>query len=111
VLSIFISLTSAYLAKKAQTSQIMGAIRDMVMPSPLGPVTPTIFRVETSLPWTNIRIDPDLKWLQNYPYRAEASWWIFAAAGRAAIFITLLTVSFQAIEAAFANPVKSLRSE
>jgi len=50
-------------------------------------------------------------WLQNYRYRAELSWWIFAAAGAGAIVITLLTVSFQAIKAAVANPVKSLRTE
>jgi putative ABC transport system permease protein len=51
------------------------------------------------------------KWLQGYEYRAELSWWIFAAVGASAILITLLTVSFQAIKAAVANPVNSLRSE
>ncbi len=50
-------------------------------------------------------------WLQNYQYRAELSWWIFAAAGAGALVITVLTVSFQAIKAAVANPVKSLRTE
>jgi putative ABC transport system permease protein len=50
-------------------------------------------------------------WLQDYQYRTEVSWWIFAAAGIVALVITLLTVSFQAIKAALANPVKSLRSE
>ncbi len=50
-------------------------------------------------------------WLQNYQYRAELSWWIFAAAGAGALLITLLTVSFQSIKAALMNPVKSLRSE
>jgi len=50
-------------------------------------------------------------WLQGYNYRAELSWWIFAAAGAGALIITILTVSFQAIKAALANPVKSLRSE
>jgi putative ABC transport system permease protein len=51
------------------------------------------------------------QWLQNYEYRTEISWWIFAAAGIGALVITLLTVSFQAIKAAIANPVKSLRTE
>jgi ABC-type antimicrobial peptide transport system permease subunit len=51
------------------------------------------------------------KWLQNYQYRSDMSWWIFAAAGTAAIVITLLTVSFQSIKAALANPTSSLRSE
>lgn len=50
-------------------------------------------------------------WLQNYQYRTELSWWIFALAGVGALLITLLTVSFQAIKAALVNPVKSLRSE
>jgi hypothetical protein len=50
-------------------------------------------------------------WLQNYPYRTEVSGWIFAATGIGAMVITLLTVSFQAIKAAIANPVKSLRTE
>ena len=50
-------------------------------------------------------------WLQDYQYRTELSWWIFAAAGAAAIAISLLTVSFQAIKAALANPVRSLRAE
>jgi len=51
------------------------------------------------------------KWLMNYQYKTPLSWWIFAAAGFSAIAITILTVSFQAIKAALANPVKSLRSE
>ena len=50
-------------------------------------------------------------WLQNYEYRIEISWWIFLAAGISAIFIALITVSFQSIKAAVANPVKSLRTE
>jgi ABC-type antimicrobial peptide transport system permease subunit len=51
------------------------------------------------------------QWLQKYEYKTDISWWIFAAAGFGALAITLLTVSFQAIKAAIANPVKSLRSE
>jgi putative ABC transport system permease protein len=50
-------------------------------------------------------------WLQKYTYRTDISWWIFAVAGGGALLITLLTVSFQAIKAAVANPVKSLRTE
>ena len=51
------------------------------------------------------------KWLQDFAYRIDISWWMFAAAGIIAIFIAMLTVSFQAIKAAVANPVKSLRTE
>jgi predicted permease len=50
-------------------------------------------------------------WLQNYAYRIEISWWIFIVAAVLAIFIALFTISFQAIKAALANPVKSLRTE
>lgn len=50
-------------------------------------------------------------WLQDYQYRTEIHWWVFCAAGVAALIITLVTVSFQAIKAAIANPVKSLRTE
>ncbi len=50
-------------------------------------------------------------WLQNYQYRIEISWWIFIVAGLLALFIALVTISFQAIKAAIANPVKSLRTE
>ena len=51
------------------------------------------------------------KWLQNYQYRTQISWWTFASAGIAAVLIALFTISFQAVKAALANPVKSLRSE
>jgi putative ABC transport system permease protein len=50
-------------------------------------------------------------WLQDYVYRTNLAWTIFMAAGCGALFITLLTVSYQAIKAALANPVKSLRTE
>ncbi len=50
-------------------------------------------------------------WLQDYQYRTNLSWWIFIAAGSGALTITLLTVSFQSVKAALANPVKSLRTE
>ena len=51
------------------------------------------------------------KWLENFPYRIALSWWLFAGAAVMVIVVALLTISFQAIKAAIANPVKSLRSE
>ncbi|HXL55168.1 MAG TPA: FtsX-like permease family protein, partial [Chitinophagaceae bacterium] len=51
------------------------------------------------------------KWLQDFAYRANISWWVFIVAGIVALLIAMLTVSFQAIKAAIANPVKSLRTE
>jgi putative ABC transport system permease protein len=51
------------------------------------------------------------KWLQDFAYKVNLSWWIFAISGALALTIALITVSYQAIKAALANPVKSLRSE
>ena len=51
------------------------------------------------------------RWLQDFAYRIDLAWWMFALAGALAIAIALLTVSFQSIKAALVNPVKSLRSE
>ncbi len=51
------------------------------------------------------------KWLQDYAYRINISWWIFAVAVLVAMLIAFATISFQAIKAAIANPVKSLRTE
>jgi putative ABC transport system permease protein len=51
------------------------------------------------------------KWLQDFAYRISIGWWIFIAAGVIALLIALVTVSSQAIKAALANPVKSLRTE
>ncbi len=51
------------------------------------------------------------RWLQDFAYRVEVSWWVFGLAGLLAVGIALVTVSFQSIRAALVNPVKSLRSE
>ncbi|MDR6943223.1 ABC transporter permease [Mucilaginibacter pocheonensis] len=64
------------------------------------------FFIATPLSWFFM-----YKWLQDFAYRIDISWWIFALAGILALIIALATISFQAIKAAIANPVKSLRSE
>ena len=51
------------------------------------------------------------KWLQEFSYRINIQWWVFAVAGIVAVLIAILTVSFHAVKAAVANPVKSLRTE
>jgi putative ABC transport system permease protein len=51
------------------------------------------------------------KWLQDFVYRININWWIFIAAGVMALLIAMITVSFQAVKAAIANPIKSLRTE
>lgn len=50
-------------------------------------------------------------WLQDFAFRIEIQWWVFAAAGGVAVLIALLTISYQAIKAAMVNPVESLKSE
>ncbi len=62
--------------------------------------------IATPLAWWTMN-----KWLQDFAYRIDTEWWMFAVAGLAAVAIALLTVSWQAIRAAMANPVDSLRDE
>ena len=64
------------------------------------------FVIATPIAWYYMN-----SWLQDYAYRINISWWLFAAGGVAAIIIALATISFQAIKAAIANPMKSLRTE
>jgi putative ABC transport system permease protein len=64
------------------------------------------FAIASPIAWWGMN-----KWLQAFAYRVNISWWMFGSAGIAVVFIALATVSFQAIKAAIANPVKSLRSE
>jgi putative ABC transport system permease protein len=59
-----------------------------------------------ALSWVLVR-----KWLEDFAYRIDMSWWVFIVAAVLAILIALVTVSFQAVKAAVANPVNSLRSE
>ena len=51
------------------------------------------------------------RWLQDFAYRTNIGWWMFAAVGAVCLLIALATISFQAIKAAVANPVNSLRAE
>ncbi|PLK42667.1 ABC transporter permease [Emticicia sp. TH156] len=51
------------------------------------------------------------QWLENFAYKVDISWWIFAVSGAGAILIALITVGYQAVRAALTNPVKSLKSE
>lgn len=62
--------------------------------------------IATPLTWWGMNI-----WLQNFAYRITISWWMFAATGGIAVVIAMLTVSVQAVKAALANPVRSLRAE
>jgi putative ABC transport system permease protein len=61
------------------------------------------FLIAAPLAWWGMH-----KWLQNYTYRIGFEWWVFALAGLLSVMIALLTVSYQSIKAAVANPAKSL---
>lgn len=67
-----------------------------------------LFAILIAIPMAWLAMDT---WLQGFAYRIKIAWWVFAIAGLVAVLIALLTVSFQAIKAAVANPVKSLRNE
>jgi ABC-type antimicrobial peptide transport system permease subunit len=64
------------------------------------------FLISTPISWYFLD-----KWLQNFVYRTELSWWIFPLAGVVTLLIALLTVGIQTVRAALANPVRALRSE
>jgi putative ABC transport system permease protein len=62
--------------------------------------------IATPIAWYAMHI-----WLLGYSYRINIEWWVFIVAGMLSVIISLITVSYQAIKAAIANPVKSLRTE
>lgn len=64
------------------------------------------FLIAAPLAWYGMN-----KWLESYTYRIDIEWWVFLLAGLLSVIIALLTVSYQSIKAAIANPVKSLRTE
>lgn len=64
------------------------------------------FLIATPLAWVFMN-----SWLEDFAYRIDIRWWMFALAGVCALLIALLTVSFHAVKAAIVNPVKSLRAE
>ena len=64
------------------------------------------FALAVPLSWISMH-----KWLSDFAYRIDISWWMFALTGLIAVLITLITISFQSIKAAVSNPIESLRSE
>jgi putative ABC transport system permease protein len=64
------------------------------------------FVLATPLAWYAVN-----QWLQNFAYRIEISWWVFALAGVLSLLIAVITISLQAIKAAWANPVEALKNE
>lgn len=117
-LSIILSLAGVFglvaLAMKQRTKEfgirkVLGAgIADLIKLTTKDFVWPIVIATAIATPLAWYYMD---KWLQNFAYRISISWPAFAIAGLLALAIVLITVSFQAIKAAVANPVKSLRTE
>ncbi|WP_159476211.1 ABC transporter permease [Dyadobacter sp. 3J3] len=83
----------------------VGSIVSLLSKDFLKPVLAAIL-IATPIGWYSMQI-----WLQDFAYKIEMQWWVFACAGLSSLAIALFTVSFQSIKAALMNPVKSLKSE
>jgi putative ABC transport system permease protein len=118
ILTIFISCIGLFglsvLAAEKRTKEIgvrkvLGAsVRSIVTILSTEFLRLIVISLIISIPLAWIATD---KWLQNYPYRVSPGWGLFALAAILVIMIALVTISFQSIKAAIANPVKSLRTE
>jgi putative ABC transport system permease protein len=101
--------TAAKRTKEIGVRKVLGStMRNIVLLLSKDLLKPVLFGTAIAVPaaWLIIQ-----KWLQGFAYRTEVQWWLFGIAAMAAILIALITVSVQAIKAAVANPVDSLRSE
>ncbi|MBK1441218.1 ABC transporter permease [Parapedobacter sp. ISTM3] len=104
-----VSMMTARRTKEIGIRKVLGAsVRGIVSLLSKDFVMLVLVAVATACPIAWWAMD---KWLENFAYRIDIQWWMFAAAGVAAVVITLLTVCGQAVRAATANPVECLRDE
>ena len=104
-----VTLTAAQRAKEVGIRKVLGAsVGNIVgvLTKDLIKLVIIAFLIALPITWFGMS-----KWLENFQYRINISWWIFLVAGLSAIFISIITLSIQAVRAAIANPVISLRSE
>lgn len=104
-----VTFTSAQRAKEIGIRKVLGASVSSivtVLTKDLIKLVIIAFLIASPIIWFGMN-----KWLEDFQYRINISWWIFGVAGLSAILIAMITVGIQAIKAAVANPVKSLRSE
>lgn len=69
-------------------------------------LTLAAFLIACPITWYTMQL-----WLKNFAYHIELKWWVFALAGASRLVIAVLTVSYQALRAALANPVEALKTE
>lgn len=104
-----ITFTVEKRVKEIGIRKVLGAsVRSMVSLLTESLLKVIVISLLIAIPLSWIMMD---KWLEDFAYRIHMEWWMFALAGIIALLIAMVTLSFQAIRAALANPVKSLRAE
>lgn len=103
------SYTAIKRTKEIGVRKVLGSsIQNIVMLLSIDLLKPVLLGTLIAMP---VGYYAMFKWLEGFAYRIDLHWWMFVGAAAIAVFIALLTVSFQSVKAAFANPVKSLRTE
>lgn len=103
------AFTAEQRIKEIGVRKVLGAsVPDILSLLTLNFLKPVLIAIVIAIPVAQYIMNG---WLQGFVYKIDMDWWMFAGAGMLSIFIAMLTVSFQAIKAAIANPVKSLRTE
>ena len=103
------SFTAEQRTKEVGVRKVLGAsVRDIVLLFSANFLKPVAIAMLIAFPLSWLAMN---QWLQNFAYKINLSWWMFALAGLLTICIALCTVSYQSIKAALGNPVKSLRTE
>ncbi len=104
-----VSFTATKRTKEIGVRKVLGSsVQNIVLLLSQDMLKPVLIATLIAIPFGYFAMD---KWLQNFAYQTPLHWWIFGLAALITFGIALITVSFQAIKAALANPVKSLRSE
>ena len=117
-LAIFISclglfglaaFTAEQRTKEIGVRKVLGAsVPDIILLLSVNFLKPVAIAILVAFPISRYLMN---RWLQDFAYKVDIEWWVFALTGLLTIGIALLTVSFQSLKAAFTNPVKNLRSE
>ncbi len=103
------SFTAAKRTKEIGVRKVLGSsVQNILLLLSKDLLKPVLLSTAIAVPLAYFSME---KWLQNFAYRTALPWWVFVLAAVITFAIALFTVSFQAVKAALANPVKSLRSE